>query len=88
MVRDAYRRATLAIAAAEIDRQGSDITPLSGEEKDLVVEYGQVLIALKHLVFDIQQESNAGNELCKDLIHQSLLPVLPSKFWGLFGYEE
>jgi hypothetical protein len=76
------------MAAVHLEQQGADLPALDAETRAIIIEYGQVLMCLKHLVNDIQMQSNIGDELCKDLIHQSFLPMLPTDLWKTFGYEQ
>jgi hypothetical protein len=55
---------------------------------DVARQYGVVLNTLKALVHDIQEQSNIGDELCADLIHETFLPNLPDELYPVFGYEK
>lgn len=59
----------------------------AGPVTEVTLDYGALLLAVKHLIGDIQAESNNGDELCKDLIHESFLRVLPERLWSVFGFE-
>lgn len=87
MNRSPYEHAILAIATKRLLDTGNVAPGVPQELQDTLAEYGSILIALKELVRNIQEQSNIGDELCKDLLHETLIPNLPSWAYPLFGFD-
>lgn len=74
------------VVAKDLDRL-EVFRQFAGPITEVTLDYGALLLAVKHLVGDIMTESNNGDELCKDLIHESFLRVLPERLWKVFGFD-